>query len=296
VADLWNGAVDAFGEYLHNGVDLDPSAEIARRIERSLSAGRPASYVRLGDGEGNLLAAGLNEYPALTQYCARHASLRHFGGPDLLSRATRELLPAYTEALGNASLIGFPGPYGTAIMLERSMDESFGTGPYWPSLQGVVSTQRYLIRFADELELGSTVGASAGFNLGLLPHWPRLISGRRVGAINCHRELEVALSQGMGAADVDLRPVPGQARFAANPEAETGYWPERHRELLEELQGIEPGALWLVAAGLPGKVYCEVIRAAGGIAVDVGHTVDIWLGLRTRFTTKQHDLDRWRLV
>src|SRR5918995_1401930 len=35
----------------------------------------------VGDGEGNLLTLALDEYPELTDHCARAASLVHFGAP-----------------------------------------------------------------------------------------------------------------------------------------------------------------------------------------------------------------------
>ena len=38
----------------------------------------------------------------------------------------------------------------------------------------------------------------------------------------------------------------------------------------------------LVAAGVLGKVYCARIRAAGGIALDVGSAADHWCGHATR--------------
>ena len=100
--------------------------------------------------------------------------------------------------------------------------------------------------------------------------------------MTCHEQLRAALRERMGARDVDLRPVPRQAKFANDPRNDTGHWPRRYHELMEELREIEAGTLWLVAAGMVGKPYCEVIREAGGIAVDIGHAADVWVGMGTR--------------
>ena len=100
----------------------------------------------------------------------------------------------------------------------------------------------------------------------------------------------------MGARSVDLRPVPRQAKYRGDPGSDTGHWPQRYHELLEELREIEPGRLWFVAAGMVGKPYCEAIREAGGIAVDIGHAADIWVGMRTRSYDQSEVLATWSIV
>ena len=43
-----------------------------------------------------------------------------------------------------------------------------------------------------------------------------------------------------------------------------------------------PGMLYLVGGGLYGKLYCQLIRSQGGVALDLGSLFDAWLGLPTR--------------
>ena len=117
-----------------------------------------------------------------------------------------------------------------------------------------------------------------------------------MGIVTCHAELAAGLRERMGATSVDLRLVPPQAAIARGPRADTGHWPGRYRELMRELQTIEPGNLWFVAAGMLGKVYCDVIRDAGGIAVDIGHTADVWAGVRSRASIKPASLDACRIA
>jgi hypothetical protein len=286
----WQDAVAAFGDYLHQGIGLDPWAEVAGLIERCLESGRPGSFVRLGDGEGNVLALGLEEYPALTQHCLRMTSTRHLGSPEVLPDAADELLPALHTTLRNATVIGFPGPFGAQMMIRRWSK----TNPR--PAQGLISVHRYLTRFASELELESKTGAPSGFHRGLLPHYERLIRGRNVGIVTCHEQLRPALRTRMGARHVDWRPVPRQAKFATDPHSDTRHWPHRYHELMEELRQIEPGTLWLVAAGQVGKPYCEVIRAAGGVGVDIGHAADIWVGMGTRNYDQGDVLAQWAIT
>jgi hypothetical protein len=284
-------AIAAFNEYLRQGLDQDPWTEIARRIERCLAESRPASFIRIGDSEGNFLALALGGHSTLTDYCVRWISVRNMGDPEVLGRAAPELLPELERALRNADLLGLPGPFGANMMLKRSEPET-----YLRPIHGLVSVHRYLTRFADELQLGSKTGAPAGFHRGLLPHYENLVSGRRIGIVTCHPALERALQARLGAISVDLRAVPGQAAFTQRPGFDTCHWPERFRELCGELEQIEPGMLWLVAAGILGKVYCDVIRTAGGIAVDIGHAADIWAGMKTRSYDQAALIAAWSIV
>jgi hypothetical protein len=290
-AAVWNGTVSAFGEYIHEGPGRDPWSTIAARIESCVVGRRPAAFIRIGDGEGNLLALGLDQRPALTEHCARAGSLLHLGTSEALLEAAPEVLPAFQAALRNSDLIGFPGPFGSEILLNRSDGAS-----YIRPIYGLACAHRYLTRFARELDLAEKTGAPAGFHRGVLPHYRALISGRRVGIVTCHDRLEDGLRSRMGADAVDLRLVPPQAAVASGPRADTGHWPDRYRELVRELQAIEPGNLWFVAAGMLGKVYCDVIKSAGGIAVDIGHTADVWAGVRSRASIKPDALDKWRLA
>jgi hypothetical protein len=241
-AELDGGAekratVAAFGDYLRAGLDLDPVAEIARRIERCLAERRAASFIRLGDGEGNLLALALRRYPTLTDYCVRCASVRHLGDAEILGRAAPEVLPAFERALRDADLIGFPGPFGANMMLRSSARETRFLRP----AHGLVSVHRYLTRFAGELLLGQKTGSMSGFHRGLLPYYEALIAGRTIGIITCHPALESGLQVRLGASGVDLRTVPGQAAFTPTPGVDTGHWPERFRELCRELEQMIPG-------------------------------------------------------
>jgi hypothetical protein len=46
----------------------------------------------------------------------------------------------------------------------------------------------------------------------------------------------------------------------------------------------QQATIWLIAAGYLGKIYCDEVREAGGIALDVGSVVDGWCGKLTRPT------------
>ena len=42
------------------------------------------------------------------------------------------------------------------------------------------------------------------------------------------------------------------------------------------------GAIFLVGAGVLGKIYCDVIKEKGGIAIDIGAIFDAWANVKSR--------------
>jgi hypothetical protein len=285
---LFERVRDSFGEYIPT---RSCGPEILRRIAECAAQGREASFVRLGDGEGNLMALGLNDYPALAAYCAREISVLHFGAPDVLLDGGAKLRREFHAALRNAELIGLPGRFSLRFMLAMrpkrlNLRASYGIGAVF----------RYLEHFADDLALGGKKGSSAQFHRSLLSHYRALIEGQDIGLVSCHRELPGGLQSRMGAQNVAFYPVPKEAKSAGDV-TDTGHYPARYYALLEELRSARPGIVYFVAAGLLGKVYCEAIRASGGIAVDVGSAADIWAGVRSRpYGQSKETFDTWRVL
>ena len=62
------------------------------------------------------------------------------------------------------------------------------------------------------------------------------------------------------------------------------HYPQRFKEICGSLKSQAPlnGRVFFVGAGGLGKIYCEIIRKHGGIALDVGAMLDGWDGLTTR--------------
>lgn len=78
--------------------------------------------------------------------------------------------------------------------------------------------------------------------------------------------------------------IPGESRLPANAlvRGPVPHFPDRYRELRRELKVPRRGAVFLIAAGLPGKVYCDWLKMRGAIAIDIGSIVDAWMGFDTR--------------
>jgi hypothetical protein len=270
--------------------------ELAARIRRRLDAREPASFVRLGDGEGGLLAVAVPGYPALTDYCVREVSRRHLGTETALVDAAPELLDGYRDAIVHADVVGFPDRDALGWLLSALNDRLIR------STFGVAMVLAYLEQLGQDGSLSRTAGSSFVFSLELLPHLPQLVHDRDVVLVTCHASLGPAVERELGARRARVLPVPIQAKLRPE-QADTGHYPARYRELRHELSGagagVAPrsGQLVLVAAGVLGKVYCEAARAAGAVAVDIGSSADIWAGVRSRVVGQSADLlDRYRIL
>jgi hypothetical protein len=264
-------------------------SELADAIDSLVIQERAGSFARLGDGEGSLLALGSNRHPELAEYCARNRSLKHFGDPNVLVDNAGTLVPAFEKALGSATVLGIPGPLAFAVTLEGEVHAdrvggAFGIGTVYDYLEGTES-----------LRLETKECWSSSFHLRLLPHYRALVHGREIGLVSCHRELPGALRERMGAEQVHFHAVPEQAHLS-HARRDTGHYPDRYRSLLAELDNVRPGTLYLVAAGMLSKIYCDVVRGAGGVAVDIGSVADLWAGVRSRMMFSNEELERWRIV
>ena len=60
------------------------------------------------------------------------------------------------------------------------------------------------------------------------------------------------------------------------------HFPDIFDRLRRDIVVPFPGALFLVGAGLLGKIYCHWIRQRGGVALDIGAMADAFAGFNTR--------------
>jgi hypothetical protein len=220
-----------------------------------------------------------------------HVSRLHFGSATALLEHG-ELHDDMVTALRSADGIGLPHPFRVKVKpddLESTRKMRGIWGLAWPYL--------FLDRHGDELGVERKIGCDAEIHRSLFPHLRELVEGRDVGLVSCRDQLVVALQERLGAASVAFHRVPEQAMVKhAAAEQSTGHYPDRYRELRAKLATIAPGRLYLVGAGMPGKVYCHDIRVAGGVALDLGSALDVLAGRPARRNITEDVLDQWAIV
>ena len=225
-------------------------------IRERMQARQPMSVIRLGDGEGAIMG-----YPTMTTRKDVNRSLRIWlrtiaVDDGLVISLSEEL----KDAVRNADILGVPR--------QKQMDF---VHPLWRAVR-------------DELEAFELVGPNTLLTHTalhrLLQHAllyrPLLESRDFVGVISCRRLID-ELKDVFGVRDVRWYGVRGELEDTG--EIDTPHFPDGFNEIRETLEVPYPGAVFLVGAGVFGKVYCQWIKERGGIAIDVGSIFDAWANI-----------------
>lgn len=93
-----------------------------------------------------------------------------------------------------------------------------------------------------------------------------------VGVVS-HTDFRAELTTRFGIKRMDHVMVPAHKSFGVGPSV---HFPDEYEAIVSRIRVPHQGALFLVAAGYLGKLYCQVIKARGGIAIDLGSVFDAW--------------------
>lgn len=253
---------------------------LMQMVAAAIDERRPFAFIRLGDGEARYLLGESQGGPAGLAGEETHAMgdlvwENWFGAPlssvDVGRRAGLHV--AFADAVRAADVVGASGAerlradtghYGYLAWLEAWLRDQLAEG---------VSP-----RFAD---------AQAHRRLNAdTPFLAKLLQGQDVlGVISPHPALADALGTHLGIEHVLSHVVPAEGRLpdaAQSRETLGPHFPYAYDRLLASLTVPRPGCVFLVAAGLLGKIYCARIKALGGVAIDIGALADAWMGHDTR--------------
>ena len=270
---------------LLSGQSFADAAELARALIDRILRKQPTSAIRIGDGEGMFL-------PAHVLYAAhidedRDAIQRVWWGdarpsPSLASRIESD----FRGALDRADIVG-------VIPAFRLVRDNLQAEEVRPSSHGILNGLAYLA--TPTTPLRTVVSAHFPQDLHMWNLWPEIFAAvPSVSWISCH-DLEDHLYTVRGVRTRQRIEIPPEHRFKnlfANnhklAEPETTLF-DQHDEVCRAI-APQPGDVYLIAAGFLGKIYCDIVRDRGGIAIDVGSIVDNWMGFSTRVTQLVHPL------
>jgi hypothetical protein len=251
----------------------------------------PFSLVRLGDGEAVVLSYG--DHLSLEDLSYLHG---HWGSQGVSLGSVAEVNQDLQNAITNADLVGVRDD-----ILDVDMQPDMLDRPRSEVRDFVISSFRMR---DDERKSLSTSGAR---RLALLHqvlshtewaswqrfcsawiHWDLLTTGAleailktvtSIGLVTARPELQYMVSRRF---EVHTTTVTVPDKFIEAPDSEAGrHVPDRYHTIKEDLAFPE-GTVVLVGAGIPGKVYCNWLKEAGSIAIDVGSVFDAWIGKASR--------------
>lgn len=269
------------------------AATIVRQMQQAIAESRPASFLRLGDGEGDILAGRDKEFSGLARISEARTSARHFGKvlrPHELDAIRQDM----QGAICSADFIGLP----TASRIEnmfRKIGENSASGDYdFRGVTGTINAVRYAYDLLMPLQ-GPRIITNCYFHRDLLPFYPELLTGQhRIGLVSCYPELPSKLQNSFGIDRVDYYPIPNQAsNLGTRPPA--SHYPDAFGRVMEMLAVSRPGQIILVGAGILAKAYCHRVKQLGGIGLDIGSMADVWMGKTARRYQTEEYLARWKL-
>ncbi len=260
---------------------------VAAQIQTALDEARPFSLIRLGDGEGAWLSVNDHDearFAGLYEANRREILRVWFGSDDLYNDpAFIELAGQFVRILEHTSIIGLP--YGDR------MNNEYGVF----SIRGIPSIANIFRALTVETAPNLMVHYCENdvhLKLHLEGHLQTLLKGTyKIGVISCHADLGWRLMEHYGARVVSQIIVPEEKSFQ-QVKGISGmslpHYPIPFYRTIERLRRSAGEAqLWLVAAGFLGKFYCDAIRGAGSVALDIGSVADGWCGRVTRPTLSQ---------
>ena len=244
---------------------LNESRELSRRqtvrlVRRCVAEREPIAVVRFGEGEARLLAADPAD-PVSTRAAIK--KLRRQTGLTFSAEEMLKVKALVMSALDEADVIGLhTSPSFAAEHIEL----------------GEQIAAIYASRVAERRKPAYL--AHSLLNNELRDALPDLLAQRRrIGVISC-RDIGASLAADHDLEEVTVHQIPSQYVVR---DVDGGYeaalhdvpiWPDFYRELEAKLTVAEPGEIFLVGAGLFGKGLCIRIRELGGIALDMGSTLD----------------------
>lgn len=242
-----------------------PPAAVAARLREALRRRRGFSLIRVGEGEATFLLppeqTGIGDVARRLEYYFGHCEASFADWTALCQKLRRSLI--------HADVLCPPDPAQWRV---RSRAQDAFASRYRQLAQGLSALEFPAMPLLSGAYVNYALHADgtlfelleAEEEIGLISSQPaapllRALFGLRVR--------EYAIPQ---------RAVDNESLI------DTGHFPQRFTELCAALRRDVAGLLVLVGAGPLGKIYCDVIRQAGGIALDVGSLLDAWTGLCSR--------------
>jgi len=238
---------------------------------------QPTSLIRLGDAEGRFLG-----YPEFVDKEGDSVNVLdrllelELGRTDFSSEDLRSLSLQIRASVKNADIIGLPRKK------QYEAHESY----------------RYVLQALERFHLttNSQVFTDAAIHRYLqfgLFYRSILQNLNFLGVITGRPTLAPLIQKTFKINDIKSYLIPAEAIHPGGLEGE--HFPDRFYSLKEELIVPFQGAIFLVGAGYLGKIYCDWIKKAGGIAIDIGSICDSWSNIG-RLQHDYHKLKHYELL
>jgi hypothetical protein len=265
---------------------LNPE-EVESIVVHAIQNSKPLAVTRYFDGEGAFFKAK----NWTKKYCEERMNY-YFGQDDYEIQNAIDICKTIIDSMENSDVIGIPNTDIVRQIVRFTELYCDGDVEKLPGLKRRLSkqidcTSAWRIISAFQL-VCSSLSSGARYATKDI-HYDLVRSGGLYRIIDMAKDVRLVTSQ-------EVEPflklifgnkftcyeIPGRA-LDMDPSISTKHYPHHNRLMRKKLQSIDfKGSLVLVGAGPLGKEYCSIVKARGGISIDIGAVFDSWINFLTR--------------
>ncbi|MGC2855101.1 hypothetical protein ACM64Y_06470 [Novispirillum sp. DQ9] len=249
-------------------------AALSTAILDAIYRKEPFSLVRCGDGEGHILDLLTDPNIDTTAWRLKF----FFGHSNYQLSEVQRFARTMRDALANADCLGINFNYEVDKVEELASKMAGKSNGY----SGLLSLYRHF----DHMDLKKGQRIFSG-----RVHEDLVRSGYIYDALDAVEAVTIITSRPVGNRlkllfDVEVEEllIPEEQNFVLEPTTagDACHFPRIYTSIINRIRPPAPGHLYLIGGGPCGKVYCDVARQRGGIAIDMGAIFDSWAGIVTR--------------
>jgi hypothetical protein len=232
---------------------------LIEKLEQAIENSSPFSFIRINHCENRLLGYG-------NTFSIAEANITYDiqFGYKLDEDKTNYISHRIKDSVRNSDVLGVPTPKPLSTnklhLLENTTFIHF--------MRYSLLREQYFMSVNTHYDLGQDLRFKYVLNMA-----------DKVIAITC-RDIS-ALSNHINK-KIQVIKIPSENRFSDKLENER-HFPDRFYEIEKELSKcVHPKTVVLVGAGILAKIYCDIVKSHGGIAIDVGSLMDAIEDVNTR--------------
>ncbi len=281
-------------EFFNKNIGQDITQKI-NHLVKLVSKKQAFSLIRLGDGEGNILFWGkyYNEYNYLANESIKKIFALMFGNKKFINTDYKKIYREILTAVFDSDIIGLP-TYEQVNNIYKKVDSSVCEELDVRGFTGYLSILDILLSEKDILKKKIIVNSHIHIDIG--KHIETILNNTtQLSVITCYPELldlfvqkfdvKKGLNLNIPPQAVNIRKTPNQNHF-----------PDVYNAIIKQIESADlRGMLFLVGAGILGKIYCSKIKKAGGMAIDVGSMMDVWMGESVRGYQNRDFVQQYKL-
>lgn len=252
-------------------------ARAAAMAIQALREGTPFSLVRIGDGEGNILGALDPDFPAARQFSTQMILEMMFGASDFSAREVQRIAEDMATAVLSADVLGVSDHVriGRLQILRQCPEGRQDVRGYMGSYESILQVSSLLHRTGSR----PPIVVSNYVHRQMMALYGEVMRAARQVTLIGPYDLVQDIRQAFGVHRARALLIPNQA--SSSPGEGAKWFPKSYDDLRTTLDA-QPGEVFFISAGILGKGLCNHVKARGGVALDIGSVVDVWIGKAVR--------------